>query len=314
MSAMAPESTIGPLGQWVDLRVWRRRRSRLLGGVAFLVLAYAALLYAYAAGGGTVITGTDRGVPSGGVLVIAEAKSIEAAAATMDFEVRIELDPALLTDQDLPAQQITVTLVPTIDDADLSWTAQRRPAAAQARLAVDGDIQAWPFDAYDTLVGAQAYVGPDGATTPVPTALVIEGEIQGWHLAVNQNGGGQDLGGATEEQVAALLIHRTVAIIGTGLLLVGVLITLATLGLTVAISCLLGRRRLEATMLSWGGAMLFAALPIRNFFPGSPPAGSWVDIAVVLWVLVALGLTLVAMVRAWWRQTMPSTAEPDRQH
>ncbi len=306
MSRMAPDATSGPIAQWVDLRVWRQRRSRLLGGVGFLVLAYAALLYAYAAGGGTVITGTAPGVPAGGVLVVAEAESIDAAAASVTFEVRIELDDALVTDGERPAEQVTVTLLPTVDDADLTWVAHRRPAAAQATLVVDGDIQAWPFDGYDALVGAQAYVGPDGATKPVPTALAITGNIQGWHLAVDHAGGNHGIDGATEEQIGALAIHRTVAIIGTGLLLVGVLITLGTLGLTVAISCLLGRRRLEATMLSWGGAMLFAALPIRNFFPGSPPPGSWVDIAVVLWVLVALGLTLVAMVRAWWRQTSQS--------
>jgi hypothetical protein len=39
--------------------------------------------------------------------------------------------------------------------------------------------------------------------------------------------------------------------------------------------------------------MLFATIPIRNFFPGSPPPGSWVDVLVVLWVFVALTLALV---------------------
>jgi hypothetical protein len=45
--------------------------------------------------------------------------------------------------------------------------------------------------------------------------------------------------------------------------------------------------------LGWIAAMLFATIPIRNFFPGSPPPGSWVDVLVVLWVFVALTLALV---------------------
>ena len=40
---------------------------------------------------------------------------------------------------------------------------------------------------------------------------------------------------------------------------------------------------------SWAGSRrCFATIPIRNFFPGSPPPGSWVDVLVVLWVIVAL--------------------------
>ncbi len=43
----------------------------------------------------------------------------------------------------------------------------------------------------------------------------------------------------------------------------------------------------------WIAAMLFATIPIRNFFPGSPPPGSRVDVLVVLWEIVALTLALV---------------------
>ena len=34
--------------------------------------------------------------------------------------------------------------------------------------------------------------------------------------------------------------------------------------------------------------MLFAVIPIRNFLPGAPPPGAWIDQALVLWVLIAL--------------------------
>jgi len=47
------------------------------------------------------------------------------------------------------------------------------------------------------------------------------------------------------------------------------------------------------------GAMLFATIPIRNFFPGSPPPGSWVDVLVVLWVIIALAGVLVIALAAF---------------
>jgi len=52
-------------------------------------------------------------------------------------------------------------------------------------------------------------------------------------------------------------------------------------------------RLFEAGFLGWIAAMLFATIPIRNFFPGSPPPGSWVDVLVTLWVVVALTAALV---------------------
>ncbi|MBU4464572.1 MAG: DUF4436 domain-containing protein, partial [Actinobacteria bacterium] len=77
-----------------------------------------------------------------------------------------------------------------------------------------------------------------------------------------------------------------------------------------------GRRKVEATVMSWIGAMLFATIPLRNFLPGSPPIGSWVDYLVVLWVVAALIAGLVIFVISWLRlgpagDSVPKTAAPD---
>jgi Zn-dependent protease with chaperone function len=55
-------------------------------------------------------------------------------------------------------------------------------------------------------------------------------------------------------------------------------------------------------MLTWYGAMLFAIVPLRNILPGSPPYGSWIDQAVVLWVLIGLVVAMSLYALAWWRQ------------
>ncbi len=44
--------------------------------------------------------------------------------------------------------------------------------------------------------------------------------------------------------------------------------------------------------------MLFAVVPLRNILPGTPPAGSWIDQAVVIWVLIALATALVFYIAA----------------
>jgi hypothetical protein len=43
-------------------------------------------------------------------------------------------------------------------------------------------------------------------------------------------------------------------------------------------------------------------VPIRNVLPGNPPAGSWVDEAITVWVLIALTAAMVTYVVAWARR------------
>ncbi|MGZ4564391.1 MAG: DUF4436 family protein [Mycobacterium sp.] len=56
----------------------------------------------------------------------------------------------------------------------------------------------------------------------------------------------------------------------------------------MAIQIALGRRKFVPPFVTWFAAMLFAVIPIRNFLPGSPPPGAWIDQALVIWVLIAL--------------------------
>jgi len=46
-------------------------------------------------------------------------------------------------------------------------------------------------------------------------------------------------------------------------------------------------------------------VPLPNVLPGAPPAGAWIDLAVVVWVLVSLAAAMVLYIAAWWRQTRP---------
>ena len=80
------------------------------------------------------------------------------------------------------------------------------------------------------------------------------------------------------------------------------MVVIPVLVLTVAVMVLRGRRKVEVTVMGWMGAMLFATIPLRNFLPGSPPIGSWIDYLIVLWVLAGLVVGLVLFVIAWIRR------------
>jgi hypothetical protein len=58
-------------------------------------------------------------------------------------------------------------------------------------------------------------------------------------------------------------------------------------------------------MTTWYAAMLFAVVPLRNALPGVPPFGAWVDVTVVLWVIVALVVSMLLYIVCWWRHLRP---------
>jgi hypothetical protein len=87
------------------------------------------------------------------------------------------------------------------------------------------------------------------------------------------------------------------------------LIALAGLALFVAVQTVRDRRKFQPPMTTWYAAMLFAVMPLRNALPDSPPFGFWIDVTIVLWVIVIVGvlddalhLVLVAA---------PETRQPD---
>jgi hypothetical protein len=71
----------------------------------------------------------------------------------------------------------------------------------------------------------------------------------------------------------------------------------------VAIQIALGKRTFVPPFVTWFAAMLFAVIPIRNFLPGSPPPGAWIDEALVIWVLIALVGAMGLYMLTWYRKS-----------
>ena len=233
--------------------------------------------------------------------VLVAARGINAATPEMDVDVQVLLSEKLLNDDGNPREQLTVTLEPTLDDADLIWPTDRRAQIRSERVSFDGDIQDWPFDSYTSQLFASAWVGTGADFRYVDTAVYFQGSVQGWHLAV----------GDADPTAGALLsvqVERSIAIMLFGLSLVAVLIMLPITSWIVGLKLFRENRLFEAGFLGWIAAMLFATIPIRNFFPGSPPPGSWVDVLVTLWVVVALTVALVIGMAAFIRHRRPNPA------
>ncbi len=106
----------------------------------------------------------------------------------------------------------------------------------------------------------------------VPTLLCGSAHVPGWTFSSEEIAGTDEVvvdgEPVTQMRITATRSGATVAF---GIVILGLMAVLPVLGLTVAIIAYRGIRKVEATLMSWMAAMLFATIPLRTFLPGSPP-------------------------------------------
>ncbi len=195
-----------------------------------------------------------------------------------------------------------VRLYPDNDLGDLQYPVGKAPAQVSTSIEAHGDPGNWPFDSYKTeVIAADVFTGSGQNREKVPARVEVTGKLDGWDTTVTRVHDPEDSNPDVQDDVTITLQRsKGPLIFDLGLCLI--LIALPALALWVAIPMALGRTTFLPPFSTWYAAMLFAIVPLRNFFPGSPPPGSWVDQAIVLWVLIALVVAMSLFVIAWWRQ------------
>jgi hypothetical protein len=206
---------------------------------------------------------------------------------------------------DVLATDVAVRLYPTSDLGDLHYPKGKAPAQLSTTVEAHGDVGNWPFDTYTTEpISADAFVGSGENIKKVPARVEITGELDGWDVSVNRVHDPAALptqrGSDNGNVVITLRRAKGPLIFDLGICLV--LIALPTLALLVAIPMALGRRKFLPPFATWYAANLFAIVPLRNILPGAPPPGSWIDQAIVQWVLIGLVTAMSLYILAWVRQ------------
>jgi hypothetical protein len=195
-----------------------------------------------------------------------------------------------------------VRLYPENDLGDLQYPVGKAPAQVSTTIEAHGDPGNWPFDTYKTeIIAADVFTGTGQNREKAPARVEATGKLDGWDATVTRVHDPEDSNPDVLDDVT-ITLHRAKGplIFDVGICLV--LIALPVLALWVAIPVALGRTSFLPPMTTWYGAMLFAIVPLRSILPGSPPYGSWIDQAIVLWVLIALVVALALFLVGWWRQ------------
>ncbi|MGN6339197.1 DUF4436 domain-containing protein [Mycobacterium sp.] len=195
-----------------------------------------------------------------------------------------------------------VRLYPDNDLGDLQYPVGKAPAQVSTTIEAHGDPANWPFDTYRTgVISADVFTGSGANKEKTAARVEATGRLDGWDASVTRVHDEGDSNPDLKDDVV-ITLHRSKGqlIFDVGICLV--LISLPVLALWVAIPVALGRTSFLPPLTTWYGAMLFAIVPLRNILPGSPPYGSWVDQAIVLWVLIGLVAALTLFLVGWWRQ------------
>lgn len=216
------------------------------------------------------------------------------------------LDPVTLRLKD----ELVIAIYPGSNEAGVTFAAGTDPQDFEATINLDGRIQDYPFDSYESNVGiAVDRIPSDGSTAewvPIVGGISVPQGLVGWSVEARASDqlevpdGPGSIRVLTPDEtlvLSELRISRAGSTIVFTVLLLALMVTLAVLA--VLIAWLLRTRR--DTTGPWRPAaivatLLFALIPIRLFLPGDPPLGSWIDILVFFWVEIALMSSLVVIV------------------
>ncbi|BBZ45805.1 DUF4436 domain-containing protein [Mycobacterium parmense] len=203
---------------------------------------------------------------------------------------------------DVLKSDTAVRMDPPNDLGDLQYPAGKSPAQVATTIEAHGDPNSWPFDSYTTdTLSADVLVGTGDARQYIPARVEVSGALDGWDVSVRRVGEASQDSDRLDSVVITLHRAKGPLIFDLGICLV--LFSLPALAFAVATQIALGRRKFVPPFVTWFAAMLFAVIPIRNFLPGAPPPGAWVDQALVLWVLIALVAAMVLYMVTWYRQS-----------
>jgi Domain of unknown function (DUF4436) len=238
-----------------------------------------------------------------GTVVLVRFEQLHSVANRLDVKVLVMPDKSMIDKRfNVLNTDTSVRLFPQNDLGDLQYPVGKLPAQVSTTIEAHGDPGDWPFDSYHTdTIQADVLVGTGENRQYKPGRVEVTGSLEGWDIDTTRVARNPNDPDRPDNVIIHLQRAKGPLVFDLGICLV--LITLPTLALFVAIQMLTGRRQFLPPFSTWYAAMLFAVVPLRNILPGSPPAGSWIDQAVVIWVLIGLVSALVLYIIAWYRRS-----------
>jgi Domain of unknown function (DUF4436) len=275
-----------------------------IAGVVLFIAAYVAstMLYGNAGRGPHDLT---RGqAMADGTTVTIDLQEVQQSNTVLVSNLSIAPGPGLLDQRTHGlTEDLSVVVTSVATPTKRSWSKGMLPGTFPVPLGLAGNVADWPFDHYlSGPVTVELFRGDQ--QVPERAAVTFADRLAGWKIDIAHP---DDAGALAPYQVK---LQRSPSTAAFAIVILGVLVTLAGLGLFVAVATARDHRKFQPPMTTWYAAMLFAVVPLRNALPNAPPFGAWVDVRVVMWVIVVLVLSMSIYINCWWRHLKPEPAKP----
>jgi hypothetical protein len=286
-----PPPSKAPGGRW-----WPRIR---LGVIALLVVACAMIttIVLYVDGAASQRIPAHGGPTGDGTTVTLDLVSIKSDYSELVGDIVIRPGPDLVDPAtDALKQDLTVAVTSVTTPVRRTYSKGMLPCVFPVPLTLARDVERWPFDSYYTgPITVTLFTGP--VQTPERVNVTFVDRLAGWKVHVAR------VNNANALAPYEIQLQRSASTMVFAITILCIFVAIAAVGLFVAIQTTRDPQRFQSPMTTWYAAMLFAVVPLRNALPGSPAFGSWIDLTIVLWVLVALVVSMLLYIAAWWRAT-----------
>jgi hypothetical protein len=232
---------------------------------------------------------------SGGTTVTLNVVSIQDNYSAFVGDLIVKPGPELFDPtSDGLKQDLTVAVTSTTTPIKRTWTKGELPGVFPVPITLARDVERWPFDSYYTgPVTVELFTGAD--KVPERANVTFVDRLIGWKVNVGR------VNDANPLSPYEIGLQRSASTMVFACVILGIFVAIAVVALFVAIQTFRDPRKYQSPLTTWYAAMLFAIVPLRNALPGSPTFGSWIDLTVVLWVLMALVVSLLLYIASWWR-------------
>jgi hypothetical protein len=278
-------------------------RLGIIGVVVFIAAYVASIVFYVDDGMGRPRQVAESPPSSDGTRVVVDVEDIQSDNSVLIANYTISPAPQLLDPVTHGLKDDLSLLVTSVVSASKhTWPKGTLPDVFRVSLALNGIAADWPFDSYHS-GPITVHLMSGAAQRPVIPAVIMVDRLLGWKIDVVHD----------KDDISApdrLDLYRSSSTVVFGVVILGVLIALAGVGLVVAVQTARDRRKFQPPMTTWYAAMLFAVMPLRGALPDAPPFGSWIDVTIVLWVVVVLVISMVIYISCWWRHLRPDGETP----
>jgi hypothetical protein len=157
----------------------------------------------------------------------------------------------------------------------------------------EGEPMDYPFDTHSAELSF-GFQPAGGGTDSVPVAVELRGSVAGLRIDTEyakENTPERAVIDISLERAATARFFSIFIMIAMWALVGGVVF--------LVFRVLAGHRKIEISMFSFLGALLFAFPALRNSQPGTPPIGTLSDFLAFFWAEVIIALSLLSVVICW---------------